>query len=179
MAPVSISGSVGARTLTPGVVDSLLLNNPSTTYTFVGGLYCITGVNGLVINNGIVNGDDVMFYITQGPAYLTGGTINLSAPSETDPPIVDASNEPWTGMLIYMDVANTNEVRINGNADSIFEGTVYAPSSRCKLNGGGTTEGIDVSFVCDTIEVDGGAGLILDFDDANHYKPPTTIDLFE
>jgi hypothetical protein len=177
--PVSISGSVGNREISWGVVDSLLLNNPSTTYTFESGLYCITGVNGLVINNGIVNGDDVMFYITQGPAYLTGGTINLSAPNEFDPPIVDASNEPWTGMLIYMDVANTNEVRINGNADSNFEGTIYAPSSLCKLNGGGETAGVDVSLVCDMIDVNGGAGLDLHFDDANHYKPPTTIDLFE
>jgi hypothetical protein len=179
MPPVSISGPVDNRLITPGIVDSLLLNNPSTTYTFESGLYCITGVGGLTINSGIVNGDDVMFYVVQGPAYLTGGTINLSAPSELDPPIIDASNEPWNGMLLYMDVTNTNEVRINGNADSDFEGTIYAPSSLCKLNGGGETDGIDVSLVCDMIDVNGGAGLSLHFDDANHYRPPTTIDLVE
>jgi hypothetical protein len=179
MAPVSISGPVNDRTITPGIVDSLLLNNPSTTYTFGGGLYCITGVGGLVISNGYVNGSDVMFYVVQGPAYLTGGTMNLTAPNAYDDPIVDSSNEPFSGLLIYMDPSNTNEVRINGNADSNFEGTIYAPSSLCKLNGGGETDGIDLSMVCDTINVNGGAGLNIHYDDANHYRPPTTIDLVQ
>lgn len=179
MLPVSISGPVSDRVITPGIVASLNINNPGTTYTFERGLYCITGVDGLRISNGIVNGSDVMFYVVQGPAYLNGGTINLSAPSASDPPIVDSSNEPWSGMLLYMDPTNVNEVRINGNVDSTFEGTVYAPSSLCKLNGGGETAGLDISMVCDTIDVNGGAGLNIHYDDNNHYQPPTTIDLVE
>lgn len=179
MPAVSISGPVDDRIITPGIVDSLLLNNPGTTYTFQSGLYCITGTGGLVIGNGYVNGIDVMFYVVQGPTYFSGGTMDLRAPNEFSVPIVDSSNEPWTGMLVYMDPTNTNEVRINGNSDSNFEGTIYAPSSLCKLNGGGETDGIDISLVCDMIDVNGGAGLNIHYNDANHYRPPTTIDLVQ
>jgi hypothetical protein len=175
--PVSISGPSNNLVITPGIVNSLFLNGATKVYTFESGLYCITGSGGLTITNGTVNGTDVMFYLTNGQVRINGGLINLSAPTNNS--VIDASNESWNGMLFYLDPTNNSDVQINGNAGSYFEGTVYAPSSLCHLNGSGFTDGIDLSMVCDSIDVNGGAGLHITFNDSNHYHPPTTIDLIE
>ncbi|MGD8458072.1 MAG: Tad domain-containing protein [Anaerolineales bacterium] len=175
--PVSISGPSNNLVITPGIVNSLFLNGATKIYNFQPGLYCITGSGGFTITNGTVNGTDVMFYLTDGEVRINGGLINLTAP--TNDSVIDASNESWNGMLFYLDPTNTSEVWINGNAGSYFEGTVYAPSSLCHLNGSGFTDGIDLSMICDSIDVDGGAGLHINYTDSNHYHPPTTIDLLE
>jgi hypothetical protein len=118
-----------------------------------------------------------MFYLTRGRFKITGGLVDLRAAHDNS--IVDMSGYVWNGMLVYMDPTNPNDVVINGNSGSYFEGTIYAPSAECQLNGNGITDSIDLSLVCDTIDIKGDAGLLIDFNEANHYQPPTSLDLVE
>ena len=160
---------------TPGIsAGGITMNNPTTTFTFQPGLYCIGGNNSFVVNSGIVEGAGVMFYLT-GDVSLSGGSHTLSAP--TDGSIVDSAGQVWNGMLFF--VEGNNDVTINGNVDSTLQGTIYAPDSDCNLNGGGSTTGHDLCLVCDTINVNGGAGLTINYNGANQYEPPTNLDLLK
>lgn len=165
------------RTYHPGRYSGLSLRRSSRTYIFEPGLYCITGWAGVHIRNGTIFGDKVMFYLTRGRFKITGGVVDLRAAHDNS--IVDMSGRVWNGMLVYMDPSNPNDVVINGNSGSYFEGTVYAPNAECQLNGGGLTESLDLSLICDTIDIKGDAGLLINFNEANHYQPPTSLDLVE
>jgi hypothetical protein len=170
----------GVRKLTPGYTNGgVKFNTPGQPIKFAPGLYCIYGDKGFVFANGNVieeHAEGVMFYVTNGPVNISGGDVILKAPTPADP-LYDSAGISWEGMLFY--VTSGGAVTINGNENSYFEGTVYAPDSECTLNGGGNTRGYDLSVVCNIINLGGGAELYIDFDNANHYQPPTTIDLIE
>ena len=171
------NGGTDTITFFPGKYDGLSFNKPARTYNFEPGLYCIVDIPGFTIRNGNVNGDRVMFYVTIGRFKITGGVVDLRAAHDSS--ITDMSGEVWNGMLVYMDPGNPNDVVINGNSGSYFQGTIYAPSAECQLNGNGITESIDLSLICDTIDIQGDAGLLINFNEANHYQPPTSLDLVE
>jgi len=162
---------------TPGITYApILINSPGVTFTFQEGLYCINDASGFKVNSGIVEngGSGVMFYV-KGVVDISGGYINLAAP--TDSSIVDSSGEVWDGMLFY--VPDGYDVTLNGNTNSYLQGTIYAPKSFCKLNGSGSTTAVDLSLVCDTIDLLGNSELFIDFHDANQYIPPTNLDLMK
>jgi hypothetical protein len=160
---------------TPGYTSNrILLNDPNTTFTFNHGLYCIDNANGFKVNSGTVEGERVMFYV-KGEIDTTGGDINLSA--ATDSSIVDSSGIVWNGMLFY--VGGDYPVTLNGNAGSIYQGTIFAPQSDCKLNGSGSETGLDLNMVCDTIDLIGGNTLKINFSGTTQFQPPTNLSLLE
>ncbi len=166
----------GIRKYTPGYKnDSLIISGGTNNIRFLPGLYCISGADGLKILTGPVLGNGVMFYV-KGPVSVAGGNeVKLYAP--TDGSIVDSSGEVWDGMLFYVD--GGYPVTLNGSANSTFQGTVYAPTSTCNLNGGGSTTGHDLSMICSIIKVNGGTGLTINYNNTNQYVPPTKLDLLE
>ncbi|PKN92373.1 MAG: hypothetical protein CVU44_14640 [Chloroflexi bacterium HGW-Chloroflexi-6] len=103
------------------------------------GLYCITG--DVTMNAGdVVTGDDVTLYFLDGKVTINGGaTVNLSAPSRDD------ASPALKNILFYVPGAagKGQAVKINGNSDSYFTGTIYAPGSDVDFLGTSHTEGCE------------------------------------
>jgi hypothetical protein len=163
-------------TFFPGRYGSkLIINSVNFKQIFQPGLYCLA--HGMSVLNGDLHGDGVTFYIVNYNVTVTGGDLNLTAPTNGE---ADDGTNSWDGMLFY--VANGNWT-VAGGANSYLEGTVYAPAPKpkgvCKLTGGGATQSFNLQLICDTILLDGGAGLDILFDNTNSYTPPVSIDLIQ
>ena len=124
-----------------------------------------------------------MLYLPTGEFKVTGGLVNLSAGENGA--VVDASGEVWDGMLLFLDVDNNQTININSiDIGSTWEGTVYAPGPpfnlnlpKCSYSGNGDTVGIDLQFICYSIELIGNSNLFIDFDNTNTYEPPIYLNL--
>lgn len=151
------------------------------TQIFEPGLYCIHHKNGFSVQNGNLSNQvggvgGVTFYLTDGGFSVTGGVLNLNAPT----------SGKMKGMLIFLDKDNDQLVEIKADPGSTWEGTIYAPGPpyntnlpKCSFSGNGDLVGNNLQFVCYTIELIGTADLYLNFDGSNNYEPPVGIDLVQ
>lgn len=137
------------------------------------GLYCVTGSQGLTINNNdTVTGHDITIFIIEGPLTINGTPeIQLSAP--TDP---DASPE-IPGVLIYLPPTNSSPVKINGDSGSYLDGLILAPKSDITLNGNDEVmySGQVIGW---NVEITGNADFYMDYAGCNGYLQPPSIDLY-
>jgi len=103
------------------------------TWQFEPGTYCLTG--DLEITGGTVTGYGVFFFMDEGDVRITGNaSVKLTAPIDPD---------PWAGMLIYMDEDNPGLITLVGTDQSLFSGTVFAPTGNIEV--GGTSDGTTLS----------------------------------
>ncbi|MGD8848768.1 MAG: pilus assembly protein TadG-related protein, partial [Anaerolineales bacterium] len=103
--------SAGNHTINPGsyseitvLANANLLMNP--------GMYCVYGNKGFTANGGSITGSGLMIYMQDGPFDLGGNTlVQLSAELNTGT-LIDAADNDWKGMLLYMDPSNSSDVEI-------------------------------------------------------------------
>ncbi len=168
--------SAGAHTIHPGRYEEItILANADVTMN--PGMYCIYGNKGFTSNGGSITGTDIFIYMGDGGFDLGGNTlVNLSA---VDPPntLVDPSHNDWAGMLLYVDPNNTNPITITGASNTLYSGTIYAPSSLVTLEGGGTTIGINAQVIGQSVKISGNAELNLTYDESKLFLLPPAIDL--
>jgi hypothetical protein len=160
-------------TIQPGNYSSIKINGGIVVFN--PGLYCLDGP--FTINGGLVTGNRVLFYMESGTVYFSANSeITLSAADNLED---YATPEPniWDGMLIYLDPSNSSDVKISGNSQSGFTGTIFAPSSECEAEGNGDTISIGAQFICDTILLTGSGTIDLTYDESKNYLIPSTIDL--
>lgn len=173
VAPGTRTVSGGDIIFSPGRYSNIS-ENTHANYIFEKGFYCID--NGFTTKNGVFTGDEVSFYIASGAVDLAG-EVDIRAPR--DHTVKDGEGEDWNGMLLHL---GTGTLTINGNSESYYEGTIYAPAvanPTCKLNGSSDTDGFNVQLVCDSINVNGDGTLNIFFDNTVSYIPPVEIDLWE
>ena len=166
--------------LLPGNYSNKNINGGE--YVFDDGVFCFYG--DLNILGGEVTGDHVMFYMVHGNFNALGGDLDLSAGQNGE--VVDASGTVWDGWLIFMKDDNHHLVSISGNADTTMVGTVWAPDPpfntnlpKCSFNGGGNMTGVNLQFICYSIELSGSSNMILHFDEDQQADYPVTLDLYE
>jgi hypothetical protein len=159
------SNSSATRTLNPGCYVSIKQSG-SNTLTLNPGIYYITGADGFVISGSSnLVAEGVLLYLKTGEIDMTGsGSYTLS-------PMMDEGN-PYKGLSIYMDRANTNSYKQSGAATSAISGTIYAPSSEVTVNGSGGTLVIDSQIISSTTEITGSGGINLNYDASKNYQPP-------
>ena len=136
------------------------------------GLYCVTG--DLNLNGNLtLEGTDITIYMVDGGISMNGGaTVEIHAPGTyTDP------KPAIPGILIFMAPGNSSEVQINGNADSQFTGTVYAPESNIDVTGNGSPTGYETQFIGWNVEVGGTSDTVLWYCSCMVYSKPTSLDL--
>ena len=145
--------------ITPGHVDASWLRdnvflNP--------GLYCIYG--DLVLNSSnTLEGHDVTLFFVDGGLHINGqGSFLLDAPDSGE----------FAGLLIFLPMDNDSIIILNGDATSVFEGTILAPASEIQINGTGNVGGYSSQIVGYTIDLIGTADTYINYDDA------TNIDLW-
>jgi hypothetical protein len=141
-------------------------------------MYCIYGNKGFTGNGGTITGTDVMIYMQDGPFDLGGNSVvNLAAESD-DGDLVDPSGNDWRGMLVYVDPANTDDVKLTGGSGTTYTGTVMALSSDCTISGTGGSIGLLSSqIICDTVKITGTAQVNIEFNENETYSLPPAIDL--
>ncbi len=168
--------SAGATTIFPGRYDEITVL-AGADVTMDPGMYCISGNKGFTSNGGSITGTDIFIYMEDGDFNLGGNTlVTLSA---VQPPntLIDPSFNDWAGMLLYVDPNNTNPIKITGGSNTLYSGTIYAPSSQVTLEGGGTSIGINAQIIGDSVIITGNADLNITYDESKLFFLPPAIDL--
>jgi len=138
------------------------------------GLYCVTGQVQINAHDTLV-GSGVTIYLRDGSLRINGNAlVQLSAPVANPDP-----SPAIAGMLIYLDAANHNEVQINGNSDSYFEGTVYAPGSDIDVLGTAVIDAYHSQIIGWNVELGGTADTFVVFQENQQYSKPSTLELYK
>ena len=116
----------GPVTLNPGTYCGLTING-SVNVTFNPGTYVFEG-------NVIVNGGDTISG-TGITWYFSSGSLTMNGSSSAD--LVAPTTGTYAGILIYQNPSDTSGIILNGQSNSIWQGSVYAPGASLTINGGG------------------------------------------
>jgi Flp pilus assembly protein TadG len=119
--------------LEPGCYSSLNLQG---TVTMKPGVYYMDAGNFSVNSGAVVNCDGCTIFLSNRDASSsTIGTINLNGGATINMTAPDVN--PYKGLLFYQDrrAASDNNVTINGDSSSIFEGAFYFPKADLTFNG--------------------------------------------
>lgn len=115
-----------------------------------------------------VRGNDVHFHLTgdnSGFTFNAGADINVSAPKNGD----------FGGILLSQDPTSSpgTENRLNGGANSVFNGAFYTPGHRLRLNGssGFGQDSEYMPIIADMITVTGNTDMQLDLTGVNMVAP--------
>ena len=167
----------------PGNYSSIKLTGPVELRP---GLYCLYG-DFDAGNNDLYGYGVTIFMISGNFGVDGGGLVDIHAPSGSPDSVAPAIR----GMLIYMaDCSQTtwqycpageNEgtVKLRGNTDSFFEGTIFAPIGRIDI--AGNPDMPEVSFgtqlIAKDVEIGGSAIVNVNFDENTNYIMPTNLEL--
>jgi hypothetical protein len=146
---VCYSGNV-----TVGSNNDIVTLNPGI-YVINGGVLNFKSGNGGVSNLG---GNGVLIYLTNGASLVidNGANVNLTAPS----------SGTYSGILVYEDPGGTpstdlgdnQPISVQGGANTVFNGAIYAPLAAINLgNGSGNT--LHANVVAKTLNMYGGTNL--------------------
>ncbi len=149
--PVPTSGttytSTGGAVLQPGhYTNGMTL---SGTKTLSPGVYIVSGGNFKINANANISGSGVTIYFTAGTSVSINGTatVNLSAPT----------SGTYSGMLFFGDRSATDDVTLNGTADSKLTGAVYFANQNINYLGNFSGNGGCTQVVGKTVEWSGNA----------------------
>ena len=143
------------------------------------GLYCLYG--DFAVGNNDLRGNGVTIYLVSGSINVDGAAVvELFAP--------DANPDPdpaIPGMLIYLPMRdgaceeNDGLVKLRGNSDSVFDGTIYAPCGRVDIAGASDVPAAEFNtqIVAKDVEIGGNAYVNVNFDQDTNYLMPTSLEL--
>jgi hypothetical protein len=152
--------------------DSIVDENPNGTVRLYKGIYCF--YDGMDINsqwyitsdwnkNGKhdSNLEGVFFYVPSGDFKFNGG-------SETHIHAIDSLYQgfpkDYLNYLIYVPPSNPNELIITGGNGTEFTGTILAPNSYIRLNGGSGTVGLNAQVIGYSVALEGSGTLEIHYD---------------
>ena len=122
------------------------------------GVYCVDDVIKLRSRSLVLRGHDVTIYIRSNNYFqIEGGTINLDAPDDG----------PYAGYLIIVDsdfTGTTPQCSLDGNSINTYEGTIFAPYCDVKVNGDSTGANLDAQIIGNTVTINGGATMNINYD---------------
>ena len=134
------------------------------------GVYVIDGGTLDLTGNYSVTGTNVMFVLKNGATLKLGGSGNGNTLTLT--PMVSSQftaapynysqglADRYAGMLIFEDRNSTPTTHIiNGNSNSLIQGTIYLPASAARMNGTANINSSCLQITAQTIEVLGNATL--------------------
>jgi len=170
---VTGSGSNKTATLLPGHYSKLPLQASWKSIILNPGIYCIDTTldvnSSLIMNSGSTAG--VLLYFkpsSSNPITVNGGAyVNIWGINSDNDPSLSA----YTGFLMYFApnyaLALAPDCKFNGNASSIYVGTIYAPYCDISINGSaGLT--MQSQLVGYTVDLSGNPGVVLDYAGAPH-----------
>jgi hypothetical protein len=171
--------SAGAHTINPGLYEEItILANADVTMS--AGMYCVYGNKGFTANGGSITGAGVLIYMQDGPFDPGGNTLVTLAAEQNAGVLVDPSHSDWKGMLLFVDISNTHDIKVTGGSNSTYTGTIYAPHTDIELSGSGTTLGLlSTQIIGNTVKVTGSADLNVTYNESDVFNLPSAIDLIK
>jgi hypothetical protein len=139
-------GAICYNSLTVGANGDAVNLNPGTYIINGGQLHFESGAN----SKSNTGGSGVFFYLVGNASLVidNGANVNLTA----------ASSGTYSGTLIYQDAADSQPMSIQGGSNTIFNGTIYAPSANLTL-GNGSNTALNADVVANTLTMNGGGTL--------------------
>ena len=129
------------------------------------GVYCLE--EPMTINSGTVTGTNITIVMHDSDAVsITGGTVTLSAPK----------TGATMDLLFYQPYADV--VNLNGNALLNLTGTILAPYAEIGVEGGAGSQ-INGQIIGDTVDITGGSGTQINYDDEQNMDAPPQIELIQ
>lgn len=136
---------------------------PAQVTQLESGVYCVNGDFKLNANDELFGHDVVISMESGGVTWNGGATIRLDAPE----------SGPFKGLLLYMPLSNSSDIKINGDSDSSFAGTILAPASPIQINGTGGADGFHCQVVGYTVDISGTSDMDIRYNDSENYDIPT------
>ncbi len=137
------------------------------------GVYCVDDVIKLRSRNLVLIGHDVTIYIRSNNYFqIEGGTINLDAPD----------TGPYAGYLIIVDsdfTGTSPQCSMDGNSINTYEGTIFAPYCDVKVNGDSTGANLDAQIIGNTVTINGGAMMNINYDIDKVVHEPRQVGLMK
>ena len=152
---------VNDDTMTPGNWSGMF--PPSGVTYLESGVYCVNGEFKLNASDVLIGHDVVISMESGGVTWNGGATIQLDAPE----------SGPFKGLLLYMPITNSSDIKINGNSDSKFAGTILAPASPIQINGTGGADGFHCQVIGYTVDIAGTSAMDIRYDDSENWDAPT------
>lgn len=141
-ADVQVNTANSQATVYPGTYDNLHITCDTV---FQPGIYIIDGGDLETHAQHTTTGNGVMFILKNGAGFVINGgsSVSLTAPTSSEFQALGMSPEvadKLEGMLIYQDPETNEETnsttgRLNGNADTILNGTIYVPLGNIDFQG--------------------------------------------
>lgn len=146
--------------MSPGIWDEDIFP-PEGVHHLEGGVYCIGG-DFLLGGGQSLTGSRVVFVLAGGMRISGGAHVDLSAPMQG----------AHKGLLIYMPPGNTNVLALNGDANSSYRGTIFAPSADVRINGLDSIHGAAYhsQIIGYYIEVDGQSLIRIKYKEEQNYE---------
>lgn len=120
--------------------------------------------------------EGVLIMVENGGITLNGSsTIDLHALSSEDPNIP----EDLQNLLFFMPLGNDSTLNMNGASGSEYNGSIWAPSSHCSLEGNNTSYDVNSQLLCFSISLSGSAQIDITYDqNENHIiQVPPSVEL--
>ena len=103
----------------------------------------------------------MLFYVEDGDVTFNGSSyMNLHAVDST----FQNFPEQFVNLLIYVPPTNPNDIYISGSNGSEFTGTILAPASYIRLNGGSGTVGLNSQIISYAAAIEGNGTLDIHYD---------------
>jgi hypothetical protein len=151
--------------------DSIVDINPNDKVRLQKGIYCF--YDGLRLNaqwelTTDLDGDGhdstsegVLFYVEDGDVTFNGSSyMNLHAVDST----AGGFPQQFVNLLIYVPPTNPNDIYITGSNGSEFTGTILAPASYIRLNGGSGTVGLNSQIIGYAAAIEGNGTLDINYE---------------
>lgn len=158
----TVTGSSTAA-VAPGTYSSLDLKCDTV---FTGGIYVVDGGDLTINAQYAVTGAGVMFVLKNGAGIRINGGANVNLTAMTTSELmaqgVSASDaSKLQGMLVFEDpTSNGNDQNmINGNADTVLNGTIYLPNSGVSFEGTASVTSQCLMIAASTITITGTANM--------------------
>jgi hypothetical protein len=175
---VSFSGADNI-TLSPGLYEGgIRIGSNVQSVTFNPGTYIINGGGITVAGNTTLTGSGVTFFLTTGDGYgpvkfLSRPRVSLSAPL----------SGPYKGILFFQDRSiipggNSYDSIITGDSSSIFDGSIYFPSTGLTYSGNSSPNGYTF-LIADRINVAASSTLGNDYSSLTGGPPIQSSALYE
>jgi hypothetical protein len=154
------------ETLSPGTYTSGSKFPPNGVKYLNGGTYCV--YNDFSVQGGdSIIGHDVIIIMMEGDVTFNGGaTVELSGPAGPQ-----TEENPYGGLFLYMPLSNSGTIKINGNSESGFTGTILAPAAEVSINGTGGN-GLHGQVIGYTVDLSGTAETSIVYDNDENWDAP-------
>ena len=75
----------------------------------------------------------------------------------------------YAGLLVYLPYGNGNTVKISGNSNSQFTGSIIAVDSNVQIVGNSATLALSTQIIGETVSLRGNGNITINYDPAQQY----------